>query len=197
LVSLSGCARSRLKKSSRGLNYVSKLPIAVRSMKKLLTFGVTILLAATFDACKKKGSGPYAGIEGDYVSGTPLPDRIEGANFFGSNVTRGQFSPVYFGYDSFAVSDSESEKIQRLASAMKSMSNTLIIAGFTDERGTEEYNRGLGEKRAQAVRDVLISQGVSGGRIQTVSFGEEMPADSGSGESAWAMNRRAEFGVVK
>ena len=80
---------------------------------------------------------------------------------------------------------------------MKSMSNTLIIAGFTDERGTEDYNRGLGEKRAQAVRDALISQGVSGGRIQTVSFGEEMPADPGSGESAWAMNRRAEFGVVK
>jgi peptidoglycan-associated lipoprotein len=169
----------------------------MRSMKKLLILGVTILVAATFDACKKKGTGPYAGVEGDYVSGTPLPDRIEGANFFGSNVTRGQFSPVYFGYDSFAISDSESGKIQRVASAMKSMSNTMIIAGFTDERGTEEYNRGLGEKRAQAVRDALISQGVSGGRIQTVSFGEEMPADPGSGESAWAMNRRAEFGVVK
>ena len=74
-------------------------------------------------------------------------------------MTRGQFSPVYFSYDSFAISDSESGKIQRVASAMKSMSNTLIIAGFTDERGTEEYNRGLGEKRAQAVRDALISQG--------------------------------------
>ena len=80
---------------------------------------------------------------------------------------------------------------------MKSMSQTVIIAGFTDERGTEEYNRGLGEKRAQSVRDALISKGVSGGRIQTVSFGEEMPADSGNNESAWAMNRRAEFGVVK
>jgi peptidoglycan-associated lipoprotein len=166
-------------------------------MKKLLTLGVAALLAMTFDACKKKGTGPYAGIEGDYVSGTPLPDRIEGANFFGSNVTRGQFSPVYFAYDSFAISDSENGKIQQVASAMKSMSNTLILAGFTDERGTEEYNRGLGEKRAQAVRDALISGGVSGGRIQTVSFGEEMPADSGSSESAWAMNRRAEFGVVK
>ena len=137
-------------------------------------------------------------VEGDYVSGTPLPDRIEGANFFGSNVTRGQFSPVYFGYDSICdFGFGKQSKIQQVASAMKSMSNTLIIAGFTDERGTEEYNRGLGEKRAQAVRDALISQGVSGGRIQTVSFGEEMPADSGSGESAWAMNRRAEFGVVK
>ena len=166
-------------------------------MKKLLTLGVAALVAITFASCKKKGGGPYAGVEGDYVSGTPLPDRIEGANFFGGNVTRGQFSPVYFGYDSISISDSEQSKIQQVASAMKSMSNTIIIAGFTDERGTEEYNRGLGEKRAQAVRDALISQGVSGGRIQTVSFGEEMPADSGSGESAWAMNRRAEFGVVK
>lgn len=84
-----------------------------------------------------------------------------------------------------------------MASAVKSSRKTLIIAGFTDDRGTEEYNRGLGEKRAQAVRDALISMGLSGGNIQTVSFGEEMPADPGSGDAAYAMNRRAEFGVVK
>jgi peptidoglycan-associated lipoprotein len=166
-------------------------------MKKLFTLGLVALFALTFHACKKKGSGAFAGVDGDFVTGTPLPDRLEGANFFGSNVTRGQFSPVYFGYDSFSISDSESGKVQEVASAMKSMSQTLIIAGFTDERGTEEYNRGLGEKRAQAVRDALISRGVSGGRIQTVSFGEEMPADSGNNETAWARNRRAEFGVVK
>ncbi|HEY5706698.1 MAG TPA: OmpA family protein [Terrimicrobiaceae bacterium] len=166
-------------------------------MKKLLTLGVAALLAASFGACKKKGSDAYAGIDGDYVTGTPLPERVEGANFFGSNVTRGQFPPVYFAFDSISVSGSELEKVQQVGSAMKSMNQTLIIAGFTDERGTEEYNRGLGEKRAQAVRDLLISQGVSGGRIQTVSFGEEMPADSGSSESAWVKNRRVEFGVVK
>ena len=166
-------------------------------MKKLFILGVAALVAVTFGACKKKGSDAYAGVEGDYVAGTPLPDRLEGANFFGANVTRGQFSPVYFAYDGFSVPDSELNKVQQVASAMKSMSQTVIIAGFTDERGTEEYNRGLGEKRAQSVRDALISKGVSGGRIQTVSFGEEMPADSGNNESAWAMNRRAEFGVVK
>ena len=52
---------------------------------------------------------------------------------------------MYFAYDSFSVSDSELNKVQQVASAMKSMSQTIIIAGFTDERGTEEYNRGLGE----------------------------------------------------
>ena len=80
LVALGADVRILSKKSSRGLNYFSKVPIPIRSMKKLLTLGVTILLAATFDACKKS-PGPYAGVEGDYVSGTPLPDRIEGANF--------------------------------------------------------------------------------------------------------------------
>lgn len=166
-------------------------------MNKLLTLSVAALMALSLNSCKKKDKDQFAGMDGDYVTGTPLPDRIDGANFFSGNVTRGQFSPVQFGYDSFSVSDSELMKVEQVATAMKSMKNTIIIAGFTDERGTEEYNRGLGEKRAQAVREALISMGVSGGRIQTVSFGEEMPADPGSGESAWALNRRAEFGVVK
>ena len=73
----------------------------------------------------------------------------------------------------------------------------VILAGFTDERGTAEYNRGLGERRAQAVRQALIEKGLPASRIQTVSFGAEMPVDSASNESAWAKNRRAEFGVTK
>jgi len=88
-------------------------------------------------------------------------------------------------------------KLDTVSRAMKGMKNDIIIAGFTDDRGTEEYNRGLGERRAQAVREALIGMGVSGGRVQTVSFGEEMPADSGSGDAAYAKNRRAEFGVIK
>jgi peptidoglycan-associated lipoprotein len=88
-------------------------------------------------------------------------------------------------------------KVQAVADFMRSSKQNMIIAGFTDERGTEEYNRGLGERRALAVREKLIGLGISGGRVQTVSFGEEMPASSGGGEAAWAANRRAEFGVVR
>jgi peptidoglycan-associated lipoprotein len=95
------------------------------------------------------------------------------------------------------VSGSEQGKVQQVAEFMQSAGNSVIIAGFTDERGTPEYNRGLGERRAQAVREALIRAGAPGGKIQTVSFGAEMPADNGSGESAWAKNRRAEFGVVR
>ena len=104
---------------------------------------------------------------------------------------------MQFGYDSYQVSGAEQPKIQQVAAAMKASPGNVIVAGFTDDRGTDEYNRGLGERRAQAVRQALINDGVPAGKIQTVSFGKEMPADPGSGEAAWAKNRRAEFGVVK
>jgi len=176
------------------------LAFLIPRMKRSLLPALALCAALSLSSCalfKKHGSSEEGGIDGDYVTGTPLPERVEGSNFFGSNVNRSQFQPVYFGYDSFTVSDAEIAKLDAVASAMKSMSSDIIIAGFTDSRGTEEYNRGLGERRAQAVREALIGMGVSGSRLQTVSFGEEMPADAGESESAYAKNRRAEFGVIK
>ena len=162
----------------------------------------TLILTAVlgFSSCaqfKKKGNAGGGGSDGDYVSGTPLPDRQEGVSFMGSNVDRDKFAPVRFGFDSYAVESSERGKLDEVANFLRGGNSTIIIAGFTDERGTPEYNRGLGERRAQAVREYLIQQGADGRRLQTVSFGAEMPADAGSGESAWAKNRRAEFGVVR
>jgi peptidoglycan-associated lipoprotein len=95
------------------------------------------------------------------------------------------------------VSPAEQAKVRAVASALRSSGESVIVAGFTDERGTQEYNRQLGEKRAQAVRSSLISSGLSDSKIQTVSFGAEMPVDPSSNESAWGKNRRAEFGVSK
>ncbi len=168
-----------------------------RALPSILTiFSVLALIG-----CANKTGGPGgaggAGSTGDYVTGTPLPERQEGTSFFGSNVDRHQFQPIYFDFDSQSIRSSESGKIQEIAEFMKNGSSQIIIAGFTDERGTAEYNRGLGDRRAGAVRERLIAQGVDGGRIQTVSFGLEMPADSGHNEAAWAKNRRAEIGVVK
>jgi peptidoglycan-associated lipoprotein len=169
-------------------------------MKLIRLFSITLIALATlsFAGCVKgkKGGGGSAS-DGDYVNGTPLPDRQEGVSFLGGNVDRNKFRPVYFGFDSYAIGGGEHAKIQEVADFLRSAPNTLIIAGFTDERGTPEYNRGLGERRAQAVREALIRAGADGSKIQTVSFGAEMPADPGSGESAWAKNRRAEFGVVR
>jgi len=179
----------------------SKQPISVPRMRfahisRLLLTG---LLLVSFTSCKnlKKDGGGSGGEDGDYVSGTPLPDRQEGVSFLGDNVDRDRFAPVRFGFDSYSIEPGERPKLGQVADFMQSSGSTIIIAGFTDERGTPEYNRGLGERRAQSVREYLIRNGADGSKLQTVSFGAEMPADPGSNESAWAKNRRAEFGVVR
>ena len=166
-------------------------------MKKSIVFAAGLCVVLLAASCKTKPKDEYAGIDGDYVSGVPLPDRADGSSYLGGNVAKGQFQSVQFGFDSFEVSGGEMGKVQAVADFMRSAKGDVIIAGFTDDRGTEEYNRGLGERRALAVREALIGKGISGGRVQTVSFGEEMPVSSGGGEAAWAANRRAEFGVIR
>lgn len=167
-------------------------------MKYLFTVLATLTLGFAITGCaNKKDHANIPGIDGDYVLGTPLADRTEGSSFLSNKVIKGKFQPIYFGFDSFAVSDSEMMKLGQVADGLHGMKNDVIIAGFTDDRGTEEYNRGLGERRALAVRQALIGLGINGSRIQTVSFGKELPADPGSGEEAWAKNRRAEFGIIK
>jgi peptidoglycan-associated lipoprotein len=167
------------------------------SLRYLACIVLSVGLVLT-GCANKKGSGRgIGGADSDSITGTPLPDRQEGVSFLGDNVDRNKFSPVYFAFDSHSVGTGEHGKIEQVAGFLRSGRNTVIIAGFTDERGTPEYNRGLGERRAQAVRQALIAAGADGSRLQTVSFGAEMPADPGSNESAWAKNRRAEFGVVR
>lgn len=164
-------------------------------IKKCLIFSA--LLALSLAACKTVPKQDYAGSDGDYVTGTLLPPRQEGVSFLSDNVTKGQFASIYFPFDSSEIGSSETGKLQQVASFLKSSQHSIILAGFTDERGTEEYNRGLGERRAEAARNHLISLGVAPNRIQTVSFGQEMPAGPGHNDSAWAKNRRAETGVVR
>ena len=171
----------------------------MKNLKLVSRIALCGVLMLSLNACalfKKKNK--YAGMsDSDMVNGAPLPERQEGVSFTGSNVDRSQFAPVHFGYDSVVVESGETGKLDAVAKFMKSSDKLLIIAGFTDERGTAEYNRGLGERRAQAVRSYLLQKGADTDRIQTTSFGSEMPADSGHNESAWAKNRRAEFGVTK
>jgi len=165
---------------------------------RLQTFALLSITALlSLSGCANKKNKQYAGVDGDYVSGTPLGERAEGANFMGSNVQRGQYASVQFGYDSSSVAADQESKVAAVADALKGSGKTVIVAGFTDERGTQEYNRSLGEKRALAVREALIAKGVKANNVQTVSFGSEMPVDPASNDSAWAKNRRAEFGVVK
>ena len=161
-----------------------------------------LLLALTPLGCNKNkgGTGGAANTRGsdyDSVTGTPLPERREGVSFLGPNVNRGQFPAVRFPFDSFSLPAEERAKVQSVANFLRGAPNSVIVAGFCDERGTAEYNRALGEKRAGTVREALIADGVSADRVQTVSFGAEMPVDPGHNDSAWAANRRVEFGITR
>src|SRR5277367_1695983 len=101
---------------------------------------------------------------------------------------------IHFPYDSAAIRDSEQANLQSVASALAAdASAKLLIEGNCDERGTEEYNRSLGERRALAAREALAKLGVDPMRVRTESFGKDNPVDLGHDEAAWAKNRRDDF----
>jgi len=103
-------------------------------------------------------------------------------------------STVHFDYNKYDLRADTKEKLTKNAEVIKNTPNVLVqVEGHCDERGTQEYNLALGEKRALAVRDYLIKLGISGDRIVTVSYGKEKPADPGHNEAAWSKNRRCEF----
>ena len=106
------------------------------------------------------------------------------------------FTPVYFGFDSTVVPQGELGKVETVAQHLQSNpTRVVVIEGHCDERGSNEYNLSLGESRAQIVQNYLVQNGIAANRIQTRSFGEEKPANSGHDEGAWAQNRRGEFGI--
>lgn len=107
-------------------------------------------------------------------------------------------SVVYFDFDRFNVRPSERAKVEAVATHLKGdATNKLLIEGHCDERGTEEYNRALGEKRAQSLRELLANLGVAPERVRTVSYGEDKPAQDGHNEEAWSKNRRGEFILLR
>lgn len=101
---------------------------------------------------------------------------------------------IYFDFDSSEIKGEGTDIVAAHAKYLAKLGGQKIrLEGHTDERGSREYNIGLGERRAQAVRRALLLQGAAEGQISTVSYGEERPAAAGSDEAAWAKNRRVEI----
>ena len=126
--------------------------------------------------------------------GADAPDYIDG---FGAKIPGVEFEPVYFHYDQNTITDSEIHKIETVAKYLLDHPKAaIVIEGYCDERGTDEYNRALGERRALAAKLLLSDYGIEDNRIKTVTYGEERPVDSGHLEASWAKNRRDEFIAV-
>ncbi|WP_455200050.1 OmpA family protein [Kaarinaea lacus] len=96
----------------------------------------------------------------------------------------------YFDFDDATLRPDVREVLAAHAERIKTESQNVRIEGYADDRGTETYNKALGQRRAEAVRDLLISKGVNASQIETLSFGEKNPQASGSGEIVWQQNRR-------
>ena len=106
---------------------------------------------------------------------------------------------VYFDFDSAAIRDDQRPTLQANVGAVNQHAEwkTVVLEDHCDEQGSEEYNLALGERRANSVKQYLVDSGVSGARIDTVSFGESKPAVQGHDESAWKWNRRVEFSAIR
>ncbi len=104
---------------------------------------------------------------------------------------------VYFEFDKSSIKSSEQSKLEDVANYLKSNPAAAVkVEGNCDERGTEEYNRSLGERRALAAREYLVRLGIDAQRVDTISYGEDKPAESGHNEAAWSKNRRDDFVVL-
>jgi peptidoglycan-associated lipoprotein len=104
---------------------------------------------------------------------------------------------IFYGYDRFDLTPQARATLERQAAWLRQYPNVrVLIEGNCDERGTREYNLALGARRAAAARDYLASLGISGDRMQTVSYGKERPLDPRSNEEAWSVNRNAHTAIV-
>ena len=105
---------------------------------------------------------------------------------------------IHFEFDKYDIRPNEREILVKNAEQLMAYPNVrILIEGHCDERGTNEYNMSLGERRAKSTRDFLVTYGIDSSRIEIISYGEERPVDPRHNEEAWAKNRRADFVILE
>ncbi|HIJ39032.1 MAG TPA: peptidoglycan-associated lipoprotein Pal [Rhodospirillaceae bacterium] len=159
-------------------------------MRYLCMVAAVALLGAcsTDDSAGKGGASASGPASGGAVAVTPGSQ----ADFVKNVGDR-----VFFDFDKASLSTESRDQLGKWVAFLKKYpSDQLVVEGHADERGTREYNLALGERRANAVKDFLVAQGVQSSRLKTISYGKERPAALGSSEEFWKLNRRA-VGVVQ
>ena len=187
--------------------------------KLMIWMVVPVLLTVMYGCPKKKPVTPPTDIPIETqpvtpstppptdVPDTPAPaveDQVEDPlmsadmQVVNDELRRRGFSPdIYFNLDDSTLSDESRERLARNAELLRAQPQFQVtIEGHADERGTNEYNLALGERRANAVRDYLSSLGVDGGRMRTLSYGEERPVCTTSEEGCWSQNRRGHMVIT-
>jgi len=178
-------------------------------MKRILFLAVILALVA-FGCAEKKAVKPtetqptgteQMGKEGESkekiteqqmakVESKEVPSKTEEVS--------GMFPDIHFDYDKYDIREDGKSVLKSVADyIIKNQTTRVLIEGHCDERGTSEYNIGLGDKRAKAAKDYLLSLGVPSSRISTISYGKEKPHCAEHAEECWAKNRRDQFVILK
>jgi len=175
-------------------------------MNKKCLAPLLIALTFTLVACDDSKKGHYTDLGSDangnltsdnIGNGIPLPDRGKFNPETDVNYQTLEAYTVYFAFDSSTIPAAERAKLQQVSDWMKgNPDHSLYLAGHADKRGTPEYNRALGERRALAVREYLVGLGIPASSLYTNSYGADRPAVQGDTEDAYAKNRRVQIGVV-
>ena len=148
------------------------------NLKKLLIV-ITACFALTASATSKKSTGM---MQGDDYTGS---DTVE-------YLATGVKDRVFFATNKSTLTTASRDTLRKQAAFMRKKKDlTVTIEGHADERGTREYNLALGERRSNAVKDYLMTYGISGSRLSVISYGKERPVNSGSNPLAWSQNRRS------
>ena len=152
-------------------------------LNKILRNSLLVVLAClALSACATKKVSQKGQMQGDVYTGT---DTVE---YLASGVP----DRVFFATNESVLTTASRETLRKQAAWLRKNSDiTVVLEGHADERGTREYNLALGERRANAAKDYLMTYGISSDRISVLSYGKERPVDSGSNPLAWSKNRRA------
>jgi len=168
--------------------------------KVVLPFGAALALALTMmlAGCPKKPTvqetPPPAPTETEQPAPGAVGPATEMPDARGAEQRLLTATTIYFDFDKSDIRPEFNDVIAAHAHRLAASPNLKVrLEGHTDERGSREYNIGLGERRAQAVRRALLLQGVTDAQVSTISYGEERPAVDGHDETAWAKNRRVEI----
>ncbi len=171
----------------------------MRASIVVLMAGIVMLAGCKTKPVEQTAAAPAATTGTTDTSGYQAPTSQGGQQLTAEQLAKQELTRVgmvvYFDYDSSDIKPEYNAVIAAHAKYLSSNGNLKVrLEGNTDERGSREYNIGLGERRAQAVRRALLLQGVTEAQVTTLSYGEERPAVAGSDETAYSKNRRVEFG---
>lgn len=170
---------------------------SIRPMALILTLILSLGLAGCGSSSKKNGGAPGMGsanTDDQDMGSDGMELQVNGDSDSGK---AGALQTVYFAFNSSNLNSSTRASLQANAEYLKTNSDVEVqIEGHCDERGGVQYNLALGEKRAMAVKQYLVSMGVNSSRVSTISFGKERPIAFGHDESSWSKNRRANFVVT-